>query len=123
MSIGRMVDTIQVVKQTVTYDSDGFSTITDAVVCTARAETEYRHGSVQWRNRAEFSEATVKFTVRINSLIKPGMHVLHNGNRLVIESVEDVANRHMWMEILCRDVKPTEESEVPSSGQSSTATA
>jgi len=108
MSIGRMTESISIVTWDTTFDAEGFSTITDETVCTIRAAVEYRHGSTSWRNRAAFTESTVKFTARYRPDVLADMIVIHNGQRYTIDSVEDVAARHMWMEILAHETKPSE---------------
>jgi SPP1 family predicted phage head-tail adaptor len=111
MSVGRMSERITISKEAITYDSDGFSTAADTTVCTVWAEVDYRHGSVQWRNRAEFSGATVLFTIRYRDDIAPGFFVLHDGKKYAIESAENVANRKTYTELLCSEVVPSGEAE------------
>lgn len=106
MSIGRMTERVTIVQKGVVYDADGFSTSQDHVICVVWASVDYRHGSVQWRNRAEFSSATAMFTTRYTDAIKPGFFLRHGDKEYAIESVENVANRSAYLEILCSEVVP-----------------
>lgn len=106
-----MTERISVIKEAVTYDSDGFGSSADQTVCVIWAAVDYRHGSVQWRNRAEFSSATVLFTVRYRDDIEPGFFVIHKGKKYSIESVENVANRAAYTELLCSEVVPAGEAD------------
>ena len=103
-----MTESISIVTWNTTFDAEGFSTVTDQTVCTIRAAVEYRHGNTSWRNRAAFSSSTVKFTARFRPDVLADMIVVHNGQRYTIDSVENVANRSMWMEILAHETKPSE---------------
>ena len=93
MSIGQMRTFIDIVRPEITKDEDGFSTKTDVVIVSTRAYREGRHGSEKWANRAAFTDSTDLFRFRVI----PGVE---------ITSVENVKGRSMYIEVLCREVKP-----------------
>ena len=109
MSIGQMRCFIDIVRSEITKDEDGFSAKTDVVLVSTRAYREGRHGSEKWANRAAFTDSTDLFRFRVI----PGMEVttdlviLCEGHRFEITSVENVKGRWMYIEVLCREVKPS----------------
>lgn len=109
MSFGKMNTQIQIMRKRVAIDDEGFQTETDVVVATVRAYREGRHGSEKWANRAAFSEATDLFRFRtIPSLtVTTDMRLLCDGSVFEITSVEDVKGRGMYIEVLCKEVKPS----------------
>ena len=109
MSFGKMNTQIQIMRKRVAIDDEGFQTETDVVVATVRAYREGRHGSEKWANRAAFSKATDLFRFRtIPSLtVTTDMRLLCDGSVFEITSVEDVKGRGMYIEVLCKEVKPS----------------
>lgn len=108
MSFGKMNYTIQVLSKSRTLDAEGFGSIQETVLASAKAYREGRHGSTQWLNRTSFSEATVLFRLRrIPNLIISTDHLIRCEDELFeILSVEDVKGRKMYLEILAKEVKP-----------------
>ncbi len=109
MSLGRMTDYIDIISQKNLKDGDGFSERSDAVLASVRAYREGRHGSEKWANRAAFTDSTDLFRFRVI----PGLEITTDlliscaGHRFEITSVEDVKGRGMYIEVLCREVKPS----------------
>ena len=108
MSLGRMNTFISICKPTVGKDDEGFPTKKDVVIANVRAYREGRHGSEKWANRAVFSEATDLFRFRCipKTEIVADMVILCGSHRFEITSVENVKGRGMYMEVLCKEVKP-----------------
>ncbi|MGN0598156.1 MAG: head-tail adaptor protein [Ruminiclostridium sp.] len=108
MSLGRMNTFISICKPTVGKDTEGFPTKKDVVIANVRAYREGRHGSEKWANRAVFSEATDLFRFRCipDTEIVADMVILCGAHRFEITSVENVKGRGMYMEVLCKEVKP-----------------
>ena len=90
-------------------DSMGFSFETEAVLAEVKVFVEGRHGSERWANFAAFSEATELYRIRkIPGLtITTEMIVIEGNERFEISSVEDVKGRGMYIELLCKEVKPS----------------
>ena len=109
MSFGKMNTQIQITQKQVTLDGEGFQTEFNVVVATVRAYREGRHGSEKWANRAAFSEATDLFRFRTipGLTVTTDMRLLCNGSVFEITSVEDVKGRGMYIEVLCKEVKPS----------------
>jgi hypothetical protein len=110
MSFGKLASAfIEIVSVTHAKDSAGFSTSTDVPVTRVRAYREDRHGTVQWANRAAFSEATALFRFRaIPGVTVTTSHaILCAGQRWKILSVENVRGRGMYVECLCERLEGT----------------
>lgn len=109
MSFGKMNTQIQITQKQITLDDEGFQTESDIVVATVRAYREGRHGSEKWANRATFSEATDLFRFRTIPGVKitTDMRLLCGDSVFEITSVEDVKGRGMYIEVLCKEVKPS----------------
>lgn len=109
MSFGKMNKFIEIMQKQIALDDEGFQTETDVVLATVRAYREGRHGSEKWANRAAFSEATDLFRFRTipGLTVTTDMRLLCNGSVFEITSVEDVKGRGMYIEVLCKEVKPS----------------
>ncbi len=109
MSIAQMRTFIDIVRPGITKDADGFSTKTDVVLVSTRAYREGRHGSEKWASRAAFTDSTDLFRFRIipGVEITTDLAILCDGHRFGITSVENVKGRWMYIEVLCREVKPS----------------
>ena len=109
MSFGKMNTQIQITRKRVALDDEGFQTESNVVVATVRAYREGRHGSEKWANRAAFSEAADLFRFRAipRVRISTDMRLLCDGSVFEITSVEDVKGRGMYIEVLCKEVKPS----------------
>ena len=109
MSFGKMNTQIQITQKQVTLDDEGFQTECDVVLATARAYREGQHGSEKWANRAAFSEATDLFRFRTIPGVKisTDMRLFCDGSVFEITSVEDVKGRGTYIEVLCKEVKPS----------------
>lgn len=109
MSLGRMDHFITLKKTVSNKDSDGFASNTEVDVASVRAYREGRHGSLRWANRAAFSDATELFQFRhIPDVdITTGMILVDDFQRFEITSVENVKGRDMYIEVLCREVRPS----------------
>ncbi len=108
MSIGQMRCFIDIVRPEIAKDEDGFSTKTDVVLVSTRAYREGRHGSEKWANRAAFTDSTDLFRFRVipGLEVTTDLAILCEGHRFEITSVENVKGRWMYIEVLCREVKP-----------------
>lgn len=109
MSFGKMNTQIQITQKQVTLDDEGFQTECDVVLATVRAYREGQHGSQKWANRAAFSEATDLFRFRTITGVKisTDMRLICGDSVFEITSVEDVKGRGMYIEVLCKEVKPS----------------
>ena len=109
MSFGKMNTFIDIIKPTITKDSDGFKTTTDEILASVRAYREGRHGSERWANRAAFTDATDLFRFRwIPGVdITTDMVIACRDGRFEITSVENIKGRGMYIEVLAKEVKPS----------------
>ena len=109
MSFGKMNTFIDIVKPTISKDSDGFKVTTNEILASVRAYREGRHGNERWANRAAFTDATDLFRFRwIPGVdITTDMVIVCPNSRFEITSVEDVKGRGMYIEVLAKEVKPS----------------
>jgi len=109
MSYGKMRTPIQILQTTNTTGADGFATTADTVVVSVRAYREDRHGSEYWLSNAAFSQATCLFRFRMipHTTITTEMVIQSGADRFRIESVDDVRQRHRYVECLCDRVEPS----------------
>jgi len=109
MSFGKMNSFIDIISKEEVEDDDGYSTIVDVTVASVRAYREYRSGTKKWANRALFSEATNLFRFRHipGVTLTTAMTIVCEGSRFSITSIEDVAGRGMYIEVLAKEVKQT----------------
>ena len=100
---------ITIAEPRVSKDTDGFGVKEDVVLRSLTAYREGRHGSEKWANRATFSQATDLFRFRAipGFEVTTEMVVLCGEHRFEIDSVEDVKGRGMYVEVLCKEVKPS----------------
>ena len=107
MSFGKMNSFIQLKTEAEIEDEDGYSTIVEVTIASVRAYREYRSGTKRWANRALFSEATNLFRFRCipGVTVTTAMILVCEGSRFVISSIEDVAGRGMYIEVLAKEVK------------------
>ena len=109
MSFGKMNKFIEITQKQIALDDEDFQTETDVVVEKVRAYREGQHGSEKWANRAAFSEATDLFRFRTIPGVKisTDMRLICGDSVFEITSVEDVKGRGMYIEVLCKEVKPS----------------
>jgi head-tail adaptor len=109
MSFGKMRSFINIVSQATTKDAEGFAQTQDTILASAHAYKEKRHGTEAWKNRATFSEATCLFRFRvIPSLTVTTSHIIIcDSVRYRILSVEDVRDRHLYVEALASRIEPS----------------
>ena len=107
MSFGKMNSFIELKTEAEIEDEDGYSTIVEVTIASVRAYREYRSGTKRWANRALFSEATNLFRFRRipGVTVTTAMTVVCEGGRFAISSIEDVAGRGMYIEVLAKEVK------------------
>lgn len=109
MSIGRMSTIINIVEKVHSTDAEGFGSFIEVVRASVHALKEGRHSSEKWANFSAFSEATVLFKCRVlpHLTVTPLMLIIFEDKRYEIVSVENVNERGMYLEILCKEVKPS----------------
>ncbi len=87
--------------QTIT-DDEGFEKTVDIPLAHVRAYREDRYGSEAWKNRSQFSTATVLFRIRAipGITLDTRCVVITEDGRYNILSVEDIRHKGMYWEIL-----------------------
>ena len=106
MSFGKMNTFAEITEIRNVKDSEGFSSKRETVLAFIRVYREGRHGSERWANLAAFSEATDLFQFRAipDVTVTTCQHILCDGERFDIISVENVGGRGMYIEVLAKKV-------------------
>jgi head-tail adaptor len=105
-SLGRMIRPIDVITTQTIKDNDGFKTTVDTVILQTRAVVETRNFTERWVNLATFSKADTLFKIRKppTQTIDSTMRIAWNNEQYRIISVEDVAQRGRYLEILAEKI-------------------
>ena len=106
MSFGRMNRRASIIEEIVDKNSEGFASKQDVTLASVSMYREGRHGSERWANLATFSEATDLFQFRAipDVTVTTCQHILCDGERFDIISVENVGGRGMYIEVLAKKV-------------------
>ena len=106
MSFGRMNRQASIIEEIVDKNSEGFASKQDVTLASVPMYREGRHGSERWANLATFSEATDLFRFRTipDVTVTTCQHILCDGERFDIISVENVGGRGMYIEVLAKKV-------------------
>lgn len=106
MSFGRMNRRASIIEEIVDKNSEGFASKQDVTLASVPMYREGRHGSERWANLATFSEATDLFRFRAipDVTVTTCQHILCDGERFDIISVENVGGRGMYIEVLAKKV-------------------
>ena len=109
MSFGRMSRQASIIEEITDKNSEGFASKQDVTLASVPVYREGRHGSERWANLATFSEATDLFRFRTipDVTVTTCQHILCDGERFDIISVENVGGRGMYIEVLARKVVPS----------------
>lgn len=98
---------IDIISTAPTKDAEGFVTHGDTILASVRAYFEPKNSTEKWANMATFSECNALFKFRcIPDLeITPSMIISGGTGRYEILSVENVRQRNMYLECLCKKVE------------------
>lgn len=91
--------------RTTTADANGFMVPAWSTLATLWAKWSNVHGSEVWVANAEGAEGAATVTIRYNSSIETTCAVELAGKLYEIVSVDDVMNRHEYMELKVRRMK------------------
>lgn len=107
MSFGKMNQFIEIIKTESVKDKDGFSTKQDIVLANVRAYKEERNSTEKWASMATFNTATCLFRFRYLPKLEvtTEMVIVCDNARYQINSVENIRNRRMYLEVLATKVE------------------
>lgn len=108
MSFGKMRSHLTITMPGISRDTAGFGSASEILVAQVRGYHEARHANRAWVNRAAHSKATDLFRLRTlpGIVVLPGMIITHQGTRFEVVSVEDVATRGRYLEVLTTRTTP-----------------
>lgn len=107
MSLGKMKHRICFYRPVTLRDEEGFSKTKTQKIYEARAQVETVHFSERWLNQARFLDATIRLILRKPKSIhlRQGDTFYFQKNTYEILSLEDVALRGRFLEVIGKDVR------------------
>lgn len=102
---GKFNKKIEIQRETVTEDADGFKRKTWATVISPYAEVKTTRGFTLIANDTDFEKAYTRFTIRYPlTPINRDMTIWFKGKRYTIEYLNDINNEGVLLEIQAKEV-------------------
>ena len=102
---GKYKHKIQIVKDTLTKDKDGFPIRTRSVILEPWAEVKTTRGFTLIVNNSDFEKAFTNFTIRYPiTTITRDMRILFNGKEYTIEYLNNINEANVELEIQAKEV-------------------
>lgn len=107
MALGSLRHKVTFFRPITKRDTEGFSSTEVQNIYETRAMVETLHFSERWLNQARFLDATIRLVIRKPKSVslKQGDTFSFQGARYEILSIEDVALRGRFLEIMGKDVR------------------
>ena len=97
---------IKIIHEYVEKDADGFNQTTSDVVLTTWAQVNTTKGMTLIANGSDFEKAFTRFLIRYPvTEINRKMFVMFRGTKYSIEYINDIDERHIELELQCKEVK------------------
>ena len=100
---------IDIISTATAKDADGFQSQADTVVLSTRAAVETKNRTKKWANLAAYTTANALFRIRkhpdVSVTAEMRVGVKKHGSQYRIISVEDVAQRGMYIEIIAEKIE------------------
>lgn len=96
---------IQIVRETITVDSQGFKTVTQTVILSPYAKVKTTKGFTLIANGSDFEKATTNFTIRYPvTVISRDDVILFKGKKYEIQYLNNVDELNVELEIQAKEV-------------------
>lgn len=96
---------IQIIKEYSEKDADGFNQQTPEIVLKTWAQVNTTKGMTLIANGTDFEKAYTRFLIRYPvTPIDRKMFVLFRGTKYSIEYINDIDERHIELELQCKEV-------------------
>lgn len=96
---------IQIVRETITVDSQGFKTVTQTVILSPYAKVKTTKGFTLIANGSDFEKATTNFTIRYPvTVINRDDVILFKGKKYEIQYLNNIDEANVELEIQAKEV-------------------
>lgn len=96
---------IQIIREYSEKDADGFNQQTPEIILKTWAQVNTTKGMTLIANGTDFEKAFTRFLIRYPvTPINRKMFVLFRGNKYSIEYINDIDERHIELELQCKEV-------------------
>ena len=105
MNAGKYNKLIRIYSTAQTEDEEGFQVTAETLVLTAHASVRTTRGFTLIAGGSDFEKAFTNFTIRFpQTAIDRDMIVVFGGRRYTIEYVNDIDEKHVELELQCKEV-------------------
>ena len=105
MNAGKYNKLIRIYSTAQTEDEEGFQGTAETLVLTAHASVRTTRGFTLIAGGSDFEKAFTNFTIRFpQTAIDRDMIVVFRGRRYTIEYVNDIDEKHVELELQCKEV-------------------
>ena len=105
MNAGKYNKLIRIYSTAQTEDEEGFQVTAETLVLTAHASVRTTRGFTLIAGGSDFEKAFTNFTIRFpQTAIDRDMIVVFRGRRYTIEYVNDIDEKHVELELQCKEV-------------------
>lgn len=105
MNAGKYNKLIRIYSTAQTEDEEGFQVTAETLVLTAHASVRTTRGFTLIAGGSDFEKAFTNFTIRFpQTVIDSDMIVVFRGRRYTIEYVNDIDEKHVELELQCKEV-------------------
>ena len=96
---------IQIVRETITTDSQGFKTVTQTVILSPYAKVKTTKGFTLIANGSDFEKATTNFTIRypVTTITRDDV-ILFKNKRYEIQYLNNIDEANVELEIQAKEV-------------------
>lgn len=105
INAGDYAHKIQIVRETITADSQGFKTVTQTVILSPYAKVKTTKGFTLIANGSDFEKATTNFTIRypVTEITRDDV-ILFKGKKYEIQYLNNVDESCIELEIQAKEV-------------------
>lgn len=102
---GQFNHKIQIVRETITTDAQGFKTVTQTVILTPYARIKTTKGFTLIANGSDFEKATTNFTIRypVTTITRDDI-ILFNNKRYEIQYINNVDEANIELELQAKEI-------------------
>lgn len=105
MNAGKYNKLIRIYSTAQTEDEEGFQVTAETLVLTPHASVKTTRGFTLIAGGSDFEKAFTNFTIRFpQTAIDSDMIVVFRGRRYTIEYVNDIDEKHVELELQCKEV-------------------
>ena len=102
---GQFNHKIQIVRETISTDAQGFKTVTQTVILSPYARIKTTKGFTLIANGSDFEKATTNFTIRypVTTITRDDV-IVFNGKRYEIQYINNVDEANVELELQAKEI-------------------